>query len=216
MGDRLILKSVVRFIINLLIWSHSPVNVHPPALHRSRHPRPQDNSCFPSGWNKTWISFSYRLLLFRVTYIFQPFRYHRMAVGGLWWANPEARCKEVTVWNQPLGIRFYVADTATRARYNQTDTFTCHFRTVIEQEGLQWSRHIAPPKRSCHDDSFVLPEFYLYGINCRIRRSTAGIVPNRLNLCTTDGVVVRRIVDPFLRRLYPYYIGFDLCAQVVD
>ena len=48
-GDRLILKSVVRFIINLLIWSHSPVNVHPPALHRSRHPRPQDNSCFPSG-----------------------------------------------------------------------------------------------------------------------------------------------------------------------
>ena len=44
----------------------------------------------------------------------------------------------------------------------------------------------------------------------------SGIVPNRLNLCTTDGVVVRRIVDPFLRRLYPYYIGFDLCAQVVD
>ena len=86
-------------------------------------------------------------ILFRITYIFQPLGYHRVAVGRLGRTDPEARRQEVPVGNQPLGVRLHAADAATRTRYDQTDALADHLRTMVEQERLQRSRHVAPPPR---------------------------------------------------------------------
>ena len=50
--------------------------------------------------------------LFRITCIFQPPGYHRVAVGCLRRTNPEARRQEVPIGNQPPGVRFHAADAA--------------------------------------------------------------------------------------------------------
>ena len=73
-------------------------------------------------------------ILFRITYIFQPLGYHRVAVGCLGRTDPEARRQEVPVGNQPLGVRLHAADAATRTRYDQTDALADHLRTMVEQE----------------------------------------------------------------------------------
>lgn len=69
-----------------------------------------------------------------------------MTIGRLGRTDPKARGQEIALRDKTFGIRFDTTDAAAGTGHNQPDILSCHLASVVEQEGLQRSRHIAPPE----------------------------------------------------------------------
>ena len=145
----------------------------------------------------------------------QPVLNQRIAVGMVAGINPKRITCPCHIGEQSLGICHYAADTTRMTRHNHRHRLASQFCSVLEEEGLHNSRHLAPPERSHDDDILIIIDTDSHGVDGWITACIVGIRLNGVQQLRTQGIVVRLIPKSFLCGLNLQLVSRNLTGQAV-
>ena len=129
--------------------------------------------------------------------------------------DPQCITSPCNVGEKSLGICHHATDTARMTRYYHCHRLTCQFCTILKQICLHDSCHLAPPERSYDDDILIIIQADRYGVDSRITARIVGISLDGIQQLRAQCIVVRLVLQPFLRRFNLQNVCRNLTGQTV-